>query len=146
MNIKESPRVLGVIVEYNPFHFGHLHHLQEAKRIVTPEYTVAVMSGNFCQRGEPAIVNKFARTEIALRNGVDLVFELPTIYATQDAGGFALGSIGILHKTGVVTDIVFGSESGDLDFLKKVAHLLVNQSPEFQEVFKKKLKLGYSYP
>lgn len=139
-------KVLGVIVEYNPFHFGHLHHLEEAKKLIGPDYTIAVMSGNFCQRGEPAIVNKFARAEIALKNGIDIVFELPTIYAVQDAGGFALGSVGVLHKTGVVSDIVFGSESGDIEFLKRVAHLLTFQTPEFEVAFKRQLKLGYSYP
>lgn len=139
-------RVLGVVVEYNPFHFGHLHHLREAVNLVRPDYTIAVMSGNFCQRGEPAIVNKFARAEIALRQGIDVVFELPTVYAIQDAGGFALGSVGVLHKTNVVTDIVFGSESGDLNFLQRVAHLLTHQTPEFQRAFKVYLKMGYSYP
>ncbi|MFN3328428.1 MAG: nucleotidyltransferase family protein, partial [Fervidobacterium pennivorans] len=139
-------KVLGIVVEYNPFHYGHLHHLKESIKLVNPDYVVAVMSGNFCQRGEPAIVNKYARAKIALLNGVDLVLELPTVYAIQDAGGFALGSVGILHKTGVVTDIVFGSESGDIEFLKKVAHILVNQTPEFQTEFKKQLKMGFSYP
>jgi len=139
-------RVLGLVVEYNPFHYGHLHHLHESIRLINPDYIVAVMSGNFCQRGEPAIVNKFARTRVALMNGVDLVLELPVVYATQDAGGFAIGSVGVLHKSGVVTDMVFGSESGDIDFLRKVANILVNQTPEFQEAFKKQLKLGYSYP
>uniref|UniRef100_A0A7C4GJL0 tRNA(Met) cytidine acetate ligase n=1 Tax=Fervidobacterium thailandense TaxID=1008305 RepID=A0A7C4GJL0_9BACT len=139
-------RVLGVVVEYNPFHFGHLHHLREAIDLVKPDYVIAVMSGNFCQRGEPAIINKFARAEIALRMGIDVVFELPTVYAVQDAGGFALGSVGVLHKTNVVTDIVFGSESGDLCFLQKVARLLTYQTPEFQRSFKMHLKMGYSYP
>lgn len=139
-------KVLGIVVEYNPFHYGHLHHLRESIKLVNPDYVVAVMSGNFCQRGEPAIVNKYARAKIALLNGVDLVLELPTVYAIQDAGGFALGSVGILHKTRVVTDIVFGSESGDIEFLKKVAHMLVNQTPEFQAEFKKQLKMGFSYP
>ncbi len=139
-------KVLGLVVEYNPFHYGHLHHLRESIKLTNPDYVIAVMSGNFCQRGEPAIVNKFARTRIALMNGIDLVLELPTIYAIQDAGGFALGSIGVLHKSGVVTDIVFGSESGDIDFLKKVASLLIYQTPEFQQAFKTQLKKGYSYP
>ncbi|ODN30466.1 nucleotidyltransferase [Fervidobacterium thailandense] len=139
-------RVLGVVVEYNPFHYGHLHHLREAIELVKPNYVIAVMSGNFCQRGEPAIVNKFARTEIALRMGIDVVFELPTVYAVQDAGGFALGSVGVLHKTSVVTDIVFGSESGDLEFLQKVARLLTHQTPEFKRAFRVHLKMGYSYP
>ncbi|HPT53572.1 MAG TPA: nucleotidyltransferase [Fervidobacterium sp.] len=139
-------KVLGIVVEYNPFHFGHLNHLHQSIELVRPEYVVAVMSGNFCQRGEPAMINKFARAEIALRYGVDVVFELPTLYAIQDAGGFALGSIGILERTGVVSDIVFGSESGDLEFISRVANLLTYQSPEFEQSFKRQLKRGYSYP
>ena len=91
-------KVLGLIVEYNPMHNGHLYHLKEAKKIVNPDFTVAVMSGNFCQRGEPAIVNKFARTLMALKNGIDIVFELPTVFALQDAGGFAFGAISILNN------------------------------------------------
>lgn len=139
-------KVLGVVVEYNPFHYGHLHHLREAIKLVQPDHVIAVMSGNFCQRGEPAIINKFARTEIALRMGIDVVFELPTVYAVQDAGGFAFGSVGVLHKTNVVTDIVFGSESGDLEFLKRVAHLLTHQTPELRQALRRQLKLGFSYP
>ena len=122
-------KVLGIVVEYNPFHFGHLNHLHRSIELVKPEYVVAVMSGNFCQRGEPAMINKFARAEIALRYGVDVVFELPTLYAIQDAGGFALGSVGVLERTGVVSDIVFGSESGDLEFISRVANLLTYNRP-----------------
>ncbi len=139
-------RVLGVIVEYNPFHYGHLFHLKSAQKIVNPEYTVAVMSGNFCQRGEPSIIEKFARAEIALKNGIDIVFELPFVYSIQDAGGFALGSVWSLHKTGVVTDIVFGSESSSLEMIEKCAKTLVEQPEEFQVIIKKYLKEGYSYP
>ncbi|HPZ18425.1 MAG TPA: nucleotidyltransferase [Fervidobacterium sp.] len=145
-SMKEHIKVLGIVVEYNPLHFGHLNHIHQSIELVNPDYVIAVMSGNFCQRGEPAIINKFARTEIALRYGIDIVLELPTVYAIQDAGGFALGSIGILERTGVVTDIVFGSESGDLEFISKIAHLLTYQSPEFEQSFKRQLKKGYSYP
>ncbi len=139
-------KVLGVIVEYNPFHYGHLHHLENAKKLVNPDYTVAVMSGNFCQRGEPSIIEKYARTEIALKNGIDIVFELPFVYSIQDAGGFALGSVWSLHKTGVVTDIVFGSESSSLEMIERSAKVLVEQPQEFQMIIKKYLKEGYSYP
>lgn len=87
-------KVLGIVVEYNPFHNGHLYHLNSARTIVKPDYVVAVMSGSFCQRGEPAIIDKFSRAQIALLNGVDVVFELPFVYAIQDAGGFAKGASG----------------------------------------------------
>jgi len=139
-------KVLGIVVEYNPFHNGHLYHLTEAKRICNPDFTVAVMSGSFTQRGEPAIVDKFARTEIALRCGVDLVLELPTIYAIQDAGGFAFGAISSLAATQVVTDIVFGSESADLEGLEKIAKVLVEQPPLYLRFLHEELKRGHSFP
>jgi predicted nucleotidyltransferase len=139
-------KVLGLIVEYNPMHNGHLYHLNEAKKIVNPDFTVAVMSGNFCQRGEPAIINKFARTLMALKNGIDIVFELPTVYALQDAGGFAFGAVSILNNLKIITDFVFGSESNDINFLKKIAEILYTQPKNFDEYFKNELKKGYSYP
>ena len=139
-------RVLGIVVEYNPFHNGHLFHLQKAKELIKPDYTIAVMSGNFCQRGEPAIIDKFSRAEIALKMGVDVVFELPTVYAIQDAGGFARGAIGVLDGTGVVTDIVFGSESNDIEFLKKIAEILHGQPDLYNQFLHEELKKGYSFP
>lgn len=139
-------RVLGVVVEYNPFHNGHLYHLTLAKELVKPDYVVAVMSGSFCQRGEPAIISKFSRTEIALLNGIDVVFELPFVYAVQDAGGFAKGAVWSLHHTGVVTDIVFGSESADLAFLQKIARVMVEQPEPFPTMMKEELKKGHSFP
>lgn len=104
------------------------------------------MSGNFCQRGEPAIIDKFSRAEIALKMGVDVVFELPTVYAIQDAGGFARGAIGVLDGTGVVTDIVFGSESNDIEFLKKIAEILHEQPDLYNQFLHEELKKGYSFP
>jgi len=139
-------KVLGIVVEYNPFHNGHLFHLQKAKELIRPDYTIAVMSGNFCQRGEPAIIDKFSRAEIALKMGVDVVFELPTVYAIQDAGGFARGAIGVLDGTGVVTDIVFGSESNDIEFLKKIAEILHEQPDLYNQFLHEELKKGYSFP
>ncbi|MEN3007748.1 nucleotidyltransferase [Pseudothermotoga sp.] len=139
-------KVLGVIVEYNPFHNGHLYHLTLAKELVKPDYVVAIMSGSFCQRGEPAIISKFSRAEIALLNGIDLVFELPFVYAVQDAGGFAKGAVWSLHHTGVVTDIVFGSESADLAFLQKIARIMVEQPEPFPAMMKEELKKGHSFP
>ncbi|EKF48926.1 hypothetical protein H17ap60334_08713 [Thermosipho africanus H17ap60334] len=139
-------KVLGVVVEYNPFHNGHLYHLKSAKKLVKPDFTIAVMSGNFCQRGEPAIVNKFARAKMALLNGIDVVFEIPTVYALQDAGGFAFGSVGLMHKLGLVTDIVFGSESADISFLEKISKILYENSKEFDYLIKRELKKGLSYP
>ena len=139
-------RVLGVIVEYNPFHNGHLYHLEKAKEMVNPDCVVAVMSGNFTQRGEPAIVDKFARAEIALRSGVDLVLELPLVYSIQDAGGFARGSVGILHKLRYVTDLVFGSETADLDSMWRVSEVLFEQPEPFPSLIHRELKKGLSFP
>jgi len=139
-------RVLGIIVEYNPFHNGHLYHLKAAKELVKPDYTIAVMSGNFCQRGEPAIIDKFSRAQIALLNGVDVVFELPFVFAIQDAGGFAKGAVWLLERTKVVTDIVFGSESANLDFLTKIAAVMIQQPEPFPTLMKEELKKGNSFP
>ncbi|ACM23156.1 hypothetical protein ACMTAS_1634 [Thermotoga neapolitana DSM 4359] len=134
------------MVEYNPFHNGHLYHLTQAREIVKPEYTIAVMSGNFCQRGEPAVIDKFARAEIALKMGIDVVLELPTTFAIQDAGGFAFGAVSLLDATGVVTDVVFGSESNDIDFLWQVAKILFEQPEEYKSFLHEELKKGHSFP
>jgi len=139
-------RVLGLIVEYNPFHNGHLYHIKKSVELINPDYTVAVMSGNFVQRGEPAIVDKFARTQMALSYGADVVFELPFVYCVQDAGGFACGSIGVLHRTGTVTDIVFGSESSDIGILNEISGILSSQPQEYTIILKKYLKEGLSFP
>ncbi|KUK22696.1 MAG: hypothetical protein XD57_1210, partial [Thermotoga petrophila] len=133
-------------MEYNPFHNGHLYHLTSARELVRPDYTIAVMSGNFCQRGEPAVIDKFARAEIALRMGIDVVLELPVVFATQDAGGFAFGAVSVLDATGVVTDVVFGSESNDIGFLQRVAQILYEQPDEYQKFLHEELKKGYSFP
>ena len=89
-------KTLGIIAEYNPFHNGHLYHLYKAKEITKADYVIAVISGNFLQRGEPAIINKWARTEMALNTGIDLVIEIPFVFSTQDANGFAFGAVKLL--------------------------------------------------
>lgn len=103
--------VCGIICEYNPFHNGHKFHVSEARRNSEADYVVAVMSGNFVQRGEPAILDKWARTEMALKCGVDMVLELPAVYALSSAEYFATGAVDLLKKTGIITHISFGSES-----------------------------------
>ncbi len=139
-------KVLGIIVEYNPFHNGHLYHLKSAIELVRPDFVVAVMSGNFVQRGEPAIVDKFARTEMALRAGIDAVFEIPSIYAFQDANGFAIGSVGLLNSMNVIDDLVFGSESNDVESISEIASVIVEEPEKFKEELKKHLKKGFSFP
>ena len=106
-------KILGLIVEYNPFHNGHIYHIQKTQSLDQFDYTIAVMSSSFVQRGEPAIIDKWKRSQIAIEYGVDLVIELPFVYACQSADYFAKGAIELLAKIGV-TDICFGSENGDI--------------------------------
>lgn len=104
-------KAVGLVVEYNPFHNGHLYHAQTAKRQTGCDTAVAVMSGHFLQRGEPAVVSKWARTKMALQSGVDLVIELPYLYAVQKADIFARGSVSILNELECEA-LFFGSENG----------------------------------
>lgn len=103
-------KILAIIAEYNPFHNGHLYHIQKSKEIVNPDYTVCIMSGNFVQRGEPSIIDKWSKAEIALKMGFDLVIELPTVYSISSAENFAEGAIKILSVFNDVT-LSFGSET-----------------------------------
>jgi predicted nucleotidyltransferase len=114
-------KAVGVIVEYNPFHNGHKWHLNEAKKISGCPFVIGVMSGNFVQRGEPAIFDKWKRAEMAIRGGVDLIIELPAVFAVRSAQYFAAGGIRLLNSLGVVSHICFGAEDADLSILKKIA-------------------------
>ena len=135
--------VIGLIVEYNPFHNGHLHHIQKIDRLFEDNVKIAVMSGDFVQRGEPSLINKFEKTKIALSQGIDIVVELPTFYSTQSAEIFAKGSVNLLNKLSC-SHIVFGSESNDLDKLKKIA--TISLTKEFELSLKEFLAEGFSYP
>lgn len=137
---------VGVIVEYNPLHNGHLFHLQQSKKITGSDHVVAVMSGHFLQRGEPALADKWARAEMALHAGCDLVLELPVAYSAQPAQWFAYGAVALLEATGVIDSICFGSESGDLESLKQLASLLADEPPEFASILTSRLKEGLPYP
>lgn len=139
-------RTVGLITEYNPFHNGHLHHLQESLRVTSADASVAVMSGHFLQRGEPALVDKWARTEMALAAGVDLVLELPFPFACNSAPHFAMGAVQTLNALGVVDSLCFGSEAGGVDSLKEVAQLLVERSAEIEDGTRERLRRGISYP
>ncbi|OEF98552.1 nucleotidyltransferase [Desulfuribacillus alkaliarsenatis] len=136
----------GIIVEYNPFHNGHAYHIEKSKQATNADTLVAVMSGNFLQRGEPAITDKWTRADMALRAGVDIVLELPTVYATQNAQVFAYGAISILHQLGCVNSICFGSESGSIDALDKISSILLNESKDFKHSIKQQMQSGVSYP
>ena len=135
--------VVGLIVEYNPFHNGHLHHIQEIDRLFEDNIKIAVMSGDYVQRGEPSLINKFEKTKIALSQGIDIVIELPAFYSTQSAEIFAKGSVNILNQLSC-SHIVFGSESNDLDKLKKIA--TISLTKEFELSLKEFLAEGFSYP
>ncbi len=136
-------KVAGIIVEYNPLHNGHLHHIQETKKLSNCDYLIAVMSGNFTQRGEPAMIDKFSRTKMALKNQVDLVIELPFVFSVQSADIFAYTSVAILNHLGV-DEIYFGSESGNIDELFYLSKVL--QSAEYNKLVLEYSKLGNSYP
>lgn len=139
-------KICGIIAEYNPLHNGHLYHLQEAKRISEADYTVIVMSGNFVQRGTPAVMDKFVRARAALTCGADLVIELPSLYAACSAEYFAAGAISVLEHLGAVTHLCFGSECGEITWFKKVAQILAKEPAPYRETLQKYLKQGASYP
>lgn len=138
--------VVGLVVEYNPLHNGHRYHFEQAKKMSKAEACVIVMSGNFLQRGEPAIVDKWARTRMALRMGVDLVFELPYVYSTQNANWFAFGAVALLNQLPFVTHLCFGSESGELEALDKLAEVIVHEPDRLKQTLQDKLKEGWPFP
>ena len=108
-------KIVGLITEYNPFHNGHLYHIEESKKITGADAAVVVMSGDYVQRGTPAVMPKRLRTEMALKCGAAAVFELPVCYASGSAEYFALGAVSLLQKLGIVDSLCFGSECNDLD-------------------------------
>lgn len=137
--------VLGIIAEYNPFHNGHMYHIDQSVKLIKPDYTIAVMSGHFTQRGEAAVIDKWERTEMALRSGIDLVIELPAAYSSQTAELFAFGGIQLLNHTGVVTHISFGSEAGDIRLLSSVARILSDEPTQFKSLLKEHLEKDYLF-
>lgn len=138
--------IVGIVAEYNPFHNGHLYHLKKSKDVAQADAAVCVMSGNFTQRGEPALVNKWARAEMALRQGMDLVFELPTAFAVRSAYYFAKGAVLTLAATGMITHLSFGSESGNISLLDHLAQIISREPDEFRAQLKHYLDQGLSYP
>ena len=139
-------RNLGIIAEYNPFHNGHLTHLIQSKKLCDSGYTVCIMSGNFTQRGVPAVIDKWERTKMALNNGVDMVIELPVIYSIASAENFAYGSIRILDSLKIIDFVSFGSECGKLDILEELVNVLYNEPKAYVTLLKHELSKGLSYP
>ncbi len=141
--IGDNMKVVGIIVEYNPLHNGHLHHILETRKKSECDYLIAVMSGNFTQRGDVAMIDKFTRTKMALQNHVDLVIELPFVFSVQSADIFAYTAVAILNHL-KVDELYFGSEEGKLDELVTLSKLL--ESDEYNQLVSKYSKAGNSYP
>lgn len=139
-------KVAGIIAEYNPFHNGHQYHIEETKKQTGADYVIAVMSGDFVQRGAPAFLDKYERTYCALAGGCDLVLELPVIYSSASAEFFAGGAVSILDRLGVCDYLSFGSEEGSLDLLLPLAEILSEEPKEYQNLLRSHLKSGLSYP
>ncbi len=139
-------KVLGIIAEYNPFHNGHLYHLENSKKATNCDYSVAIISGNFTQRGSTSIVDKWEKTKMALSNGIDLVLELPTLYSISSAENFADGSIKILNSLGIIDFLSFGSETSDINLLNNIADILYNEPNTYKKALIEELKKGFSFP
>ena len=139
-------KVLGIIAEYNPFHNGHLLHLTKSKEETGAEYSICIMSGNFVQRGNTSIVNKWVKTEMALKSGIDLVLELPTVYAISSAENFAEGAIKLLNSLKIVDTVSFGSENSNIDILNRISGILYEEPKQYVEFLNEELKKGLSFP
>lgn len=139
-------KVAGVITEYNPFHNGHKYQLKQIKRLTSADYIVVAMSGDFVQRGEPAIIDKYERTRMALLSGADLVLELPSVFATASAEFFARGGVSVLKNTGVVDTLCYGVESVDHELTKLVTGVLKNPPAAYSASLARLIQGGMSFP
>lgn len=138
--------ILGIIAEYNPLHNGHVYQIQKAKELCNASYVVAVIGGNFQERGNTSIINKWEKTKMALQSGIDMVIELPTVYSTSSAENFAFGAIKILKELGFVTHISFGMECDDISTLNMISDLLYKEPRKYQMLLKNELSSGVSFP
>jgi len=138
-------KACGLIVEYNPFHNGHVYHMDQAKKVTKSDCMITVMSGSFLQRGEPAIIDKFHRTRAALRTGIDIVIELPYAYAVQNSDIFANGAVQLLNEIGV-SNICFGSESGNISYFIEAYENYKEKEPIFKQELKLGLSAGLAFP
>lgn len=139
-------KTAAIIAEYNPFHNGHLYQLHKVKELTDADYVISIMSGNFLQRGVPAMWDKYTRAKMTISAGIDMVLELPTVYATGSAYDFAMGAIMMLNKLNVVDYLCFGAETDDLDSMLSIAQLLVNEPAAYKESLQNALSCGNSYP
>ena len=139
-------KVVGIIAEYNPFHNGHVYHIQNTKERTGADFVVAVMTGNFTQRGNTSVVDKWEKTKMAINGGIDLIIELPTIYSISSAENFANGAVKILDELGFVDTISFGMEADDISDLNNIANVLYTEPAQYSTILKYELQKGYSYP
>ncbi len=139
-------KIVGIIAEYNPFHNGHKYHIEEAKKRSGCDSAVVILSGDFVQRGTPAIMPKHLRAALALQNGADLILELPVCYATGSAEFFSMGAVSILDSLGCIDSLCFGAETDDLSLLRRIADLLVQEPESYQDALKYALKQGIAFP
>ena len=139
-------KIIGIVSEYNPFHNGHLYHLQKSLQMTHSSYSIAIISGNFTQRGSTSLVDKWVKTEIAIKNGIDLVIELPLLYSISSAENFAEGAIKILDSLKIIDYISFGSESGDISTLNMISDILLQEPETYKNILSQELSKGLSFP
>ncbi len=139
-------KTVGIIAEYNPLHTGHQYHIEQTKKETGADRVIVAMSGNFVQRGAPALIDKYSRAKAALMSGADLVLQIPPMYSLSSAEFFAKGAVSLLINSGVVNYLSFGSEEGTLDDLKKIARILADEPVKFKSSLQKYLKNGVSFP
>lgn len=139
-------KTAAIIAEYNPFHNGHAYQLSEVRKRSDADFLIILMSGDFVQRGTPALFDKYVRAEAALKNGADLVLELPLAFATGSAQRFAEGAVSILSGLGIVDELWFGSEEGNLARFEQLAGILSDEPSAYQDLLKQALRKGLSYP
>lgn len=139
-------KIAALIAEYNPFHKGHAYHITRTARLTSCDYCIVIMSGNYVQRGAPAIFSKRVRTAMALACGADLVLELPLAYSCASANHFARGAVSIVNALGCVDYLSFGCEDADKDMFDTIGNILSKEPPLFKEILQKSLKEGLSFP
>lgn len=139
-------KVVGIIAEYNPFHNGHKYHIEQSKKITNSDYCIVAMSGNYVQRGEPAILDKWTRTKMALKNGADMVIEIPSIYSSSSAELFAYSAVSILNSTNIISSLCFGCETDNIPLIKQYAEILYNEPFEYKQILKEELSKGIVFP
>lgn len=138
--------VIGIIAEYNPFHNGHAYQIAHVRKNLHADYIVVATSGDYVQRGEPALLDKYTRARMALSSGADVVLELPVLWSTASAELFADAGISLFEKTGCVNGICFGAESGDLALLRRIADVLADEPADLKASLKYNLKSGSTFP